>query len=201
MPKSHAWVQLIDPLVTLNRLVSRSFFFPATFFFLSNVVLLSLHFLSIYLQHVPAFIDSFLDVDVILALLQTGLDDFWTWFKWFWPSSPVPITPKVSYKTTKTRQTNARRLLKLMMQAAAFVPHMGTSETPYQGKQGLPQPDKIIRNTATLSAFNLQELKKRLSQSTMYSLYSSMVKSPVRPVILDTGASACTSPFKDAFVP
>ena len=35
----------------------------------------------------------------------------------------------------------------------------------------------------------------------MYSLYSSIVHSPVRPVLLDTGASACTSPHKDAFVP
>jgi hypothetical protein len=86
------------------------------------------------------------------------------------------------------------------MQAAAFVSDMGTSEAPYLNEQGLPQPDKVIRNTATLSAYNLQELKKRLTQSTMYALYSSMVKSPVRPVLLDTGASACTSPFKDAFV-
>ena len=82
MPKSDAWVQLIDPLVTPNRLVFQSpFFFPASLFFLGNVVLLSLHFLSTYMQDAPAYLDYFLDIDVILELFHIGLDAFWFWFK------------------------------------------------------------------------------------------------------------------------
>jgi hypothetical protein len=33
------------------------------------------------MQHVPAYLDSFLDIDVIIGLLHVGLDAFWFWFK------------------------------------------------------------------------------------------------------------------------
>ena len=79
-------MQLIDSNVTLNGHFSGiPFFFPATFFFLSNVVLLSMYFLNTYLTCAKEYVESFLDVDTVLVLFTLMLQAYWDWFKWFSP--------------------------------------------------------------------------------------------------------------------
>lgn len=89
----------------------------------------------------------------------------------------------------------------MLMFASASLPMMGNVEHPYQNKKGAPQPAKVISSTTNMSAFNLQELKTRLDQSTLFSLFSGVLSQPVNPVLLDCGASACTSPDINAFEP
>ena len=93
------------------------------------------------------------------------------------------------------------KLLKLLMFASASLPQIGETGAPYQSKKGISNPAKVISSTANISAFNLQELKTRLEHSTLFSLFSGVLSQPVNPVLLDCGASACTSPDIDAFEP
>ena len=87
------------------------------------------------------------------------------------------------------------------MVASANLPHIDKLETPYLSHSGSTNENKIITSTSHLSAFNLQELKARLTRSNLFSLFNGLVSCDVRPVLLDCGASACTSPHIDDFEP
>ena len=108
------------------------------------------------MQHVPVYLDSFLDIDVVLVccILAWMLSGFGLSGSELYQSPYLLL--KLPTRLQKQGKTHAKKLLKLLMQAAAFISHMGTTEVSYQNKHGASQPDKVIRNTATLSAFNLQ---------------------------------------------
>ena len=185
----------LDPPITLNGLPLRYSlqFYPSTFFLLTHVVVLSLAFLSTYVEQLSFFLPLIADVNVF-KMVVSALMSFWHWFKFFPPKpTKVPVT-----KVSKAR---ARKLLKMLMFATASLPTIGTTGAHYQSKKGIPNPAKIISSTSNLSAFNLQELKTRLEHSTLFSLFNGVLSQPVNPVLLDCGASACTSPDIDAFEP
>ena len=125
-------MQQIDQYVTLNGPPLQSFFFPATFFFLSGVVLLSLHFIYCYYGDSHAYLMSLLDIDVVDYLLHSGKDGFWHWVKWFkpWFALPdPPKPPKIQSIASKRHRTEGRKKLKLLMQAAAVIPLLGFTQS------------------------------------------------------------------------
>ena len=87
--------------------------YPAYYFFLSNVVLLSMYFLGTMVQHYAEFIDYIVDVD---KLIITGLGTllFWHWFK----QHPPKHKDKPKHVKDKENKNN-RKLLKLLIMAAA----------------------------------------------------------------------------------
>jgi hypothetical protein len=145
----------------------------------------------------------------ILKWIPFGLLSFWTWFKFFPPKtsklkkpvSPVPPPKPMSGKATKRKaRRRASQLLKLLMCAAAALPAMSGSTTDYHSKSDMPNPQKVISSTGTLSAYNLQSLRAKLTITDLFSCFNGLLTSKITPILLDCGASACTSPSLECFV-
>ena len=94
-----------------------------------------------------------------------------------------------------------RQLLKFLMHVAATIPSMSGNDAPFVNAKGQPSPEWIITSTSNLSAYNLNTLKAKLTASPLINLFGGVLNAAVRPVLLDCGASACTSPHLDAFEP
>jgi len=191
----------LEPPLTLNGLPLRYFlqFYPSSFFLLTNVVILSLAFLGSLVAQLACHL-SLLDDLFVIKLILKPLQSFWYWFKFkFFPPKAIPKSVKL--KVTKAKQGQARKLLKLLMFAAAALPTVSTPDACYKSNAGHDNPAKVITSTANLSAFNLQELTKRLSTTNLFSVFKGLISSPVTPVLLDCGASACTSPHMESFEP
>lgn len=194
-------MQLVPP-VTLNGLPLRYSlqFHPATFFLLTHVVILSMAFLGTHVLNYSHILPFLADLDVIKMFTSTisTMLSFWNWFKFFPPKSKLDPS-KVKKRRTKGK---ARKLLKLLMVASSTLPTMTKGpENPFQSDTGSPLPAKVITSTAALSGYNLQELRSRLSTTSLFSIFNGLITTPFIPVLLDCGASACTSPTLDAFEP
>ena len=87
------------------------------------------------------------------------------------------------------------------MLASATLPVMGKDSAPFESKSGSPNPAKVITSTAGLSGYNLETLRASLTTSNLCSIFNGLISTPSTPVLLDCGASACTSPSLDAFEP
>jgi hypothetical protein len=125
-----------------------------------------------------------------------GLLSFWNWFKYF-----PPIQPGTDPTTRKSKR-QARLLLHTFLLASSILPDFGFDDfLPYHSISGNPMPSKIITSTSGLSAYNFQELETRLTSTPLFSLFKGFIATPFTPVLLDCGASACTSPTLDAFEP
>ena len=137
------------------------------------------------------FLPLLIKLDILQAF-SIPIYSFWTWFKFFLPeTTSVPETPK----------KQGRQLLKLLVLAAAALPSMEQAQSHYTSKKGNLYPEKVITSTANLSAYNLVELHESLAHSSLLSLFSGLLTSPITPILLDCGASACTSPSLEVFLP
>ena len=143
-------------------------FLPVSCFCLTNVVLLSMAFLGTYVQNFSIFFDSVADIDVVYACISQWLR-FWTWYKFHPPKHKTKPVPN------KASKRQARQLLKMLMLASAALPSMGPVQQHYLSKKGTENPEKIITSTTHLSAFNLMELKSRLSTSPLFSLFKGLI--------------------------
>jgi hypothetical protein len=86
--------------------------------------------------------------------------------------------------------------------ASSILPDFGFDDfLPYHSISGNPMPSKILTSTSGLSAYNFQEMETRLTSTPLFSLFKGFIATPFTPVLLDCGASACTSPSLDAFEP
>ena len=167
------------------------------------MVLLSLAFLGCYIKHFHFYLSRWTSWTYLVPGWLLTLA-YWLWFKFFPTSTKATSIPTQTsdpnhFQTTKEKNKSARKLLKLMLCAGAALPCIDSPHDAYINAQGMPHPSKIITSTRTLSVYNLQQLHTKLTTSTLFSVFNGLMNSNITPVLLDCGASACTSPDLESF--
>ena len=172
----------------------RIVFFPDLITIFTHVVLLSAFFLGMCIGVLDEILVA-LSFATLWTIITEVLFPFLVWLR-----QPPPFpAPRQRFREREIRRKN-RLLLRRALLIVASLPNMTTGLHAFTAISGSRSPKSTILNTAKLKGMNLDAVIHNIQASQHLQPLDLPFLSSF-PILMDTGASCCTSPSLQDFEP